>query len=216
VKAVRTLGRAVALAIAMAAWAPGIAQERGTTRSDACASADSSRDAKAGVACLRAGMRLLESGDGTHGWESLMRSCEVFDEGAGCRQLLRLLSGGHVPPSWKHEVEHVLIGACRGDALPESPAGIDVRYRVCYDMGRYLVERAEGGEEGARNVAAYMFKSACEQGQERSCGLLLEACLHVTDDVCVGIPSRDQARQWADRRREREHAIRVKSAESSR
>lgn len=213
-KAVQAIGRAIALAIAISACATGMAQEQNTIRADACAS-EASSDAKPGVACLRAGMRQLETGDAAHGWESLMRSCEGFREGAGCRQLVRLLSGGHVPPSWKHEVEHVLIGACRGEALPESPVGVDVRYRVCYDMGRYLVDRAQGGDDGARNVAAYMFKSACELGQERSCGLLLGVCLYVTDDVCQSIPSHDEARQWADQRRDRERAIRVRSAESS-
>jgi hypothetical protein len=142
-----------------------------------------------------------------------IRNCSGEREGGACRQLVHFLLAGEVPRSLAGEAEEVLLNACWDDSLVEARLGTDARYRLCYDTARHYSARAvqvmDEPETRFRKIAATLYLRACELGQPQGCRLMLSECLMLEEAMCHAPPSEDQARAWAEQRRERDYRMRL-------
>ena len=133
--------------------------------------------------------------------------CESGDASM-CRELATMLTVGAIARADMPEAEAAVLNACRGGQLVDARQGTDVRWRLCYEAGKYFSARASSATEEPgtrlRRIAAQLYRRSCELGQPQACRALLSECLVLDGELCRTAPTQEQASEWADQRRERD------------
>ena len=140
-----------------------------------------------------------------------LRACDGDRDAGACRELALQLAIGDVPRMIQSDAEEAVLKACWADRLIDAKVGTDLRWRLCYEVGKHFSARAvhamDGSGTSLKKTAANLYLRACELGQPLACRQLLSECLVLDEEICRAPPSEEQAFKWSTQRRERDARV---------